>query len=95
MSLRATHTPAFKAKVALEALKEDKTSAELAGEYQIHPGQIRQWKQIAKEGLVGLFNGRKKKEDKDKDELIQELYQKIGKLEVEADWLKKKSGLIP
>jgi transposase len=95
MSLRATHTPAFKAKVALEALKEDKTAAELAGEYQVHPGQIRQWKQIAKEGLVGLFNGRKKKEDKDKAELVQELYQQIGQLKVELDWLKKKSGLIP
>jgi putative transposase len=88
MSLRATHTPAFKAKVALEALKEDKTSAELAGEYQVHPGQIRQWKQTAKEGLVGLFNGRKKKEDKDKDELVQELYQQIGQSKVELDWVK-------
>ena len=95
MSLRATHTPAFKAKVALEALKEDKTSAELAGEYQVHPGQIRQWKQTAKEGLVGLFNGKKKKEDKDKDELVQELYQQIGQQKVELDWLKKKSGLMP
>jgi transposase-like protein len=95
LSLRATHTPAFKAKVALEALKEDKTSAELAGEYQVHPGQIRQWKQTAKEGLVGLFNGRKKKEDKDKDELVQELYQQIGQQKVELDWLKKKSGLLP
>jgi transposase len=95
MSLRATYTPAFKAKVALEALKEDKTSAELAGEYQVHPGQIRQWKQIVKEGLVGLFNGRRKKEAKDKDELIQELYQQIGQLKVELDWLKKKSGLMP
>lgn len=95
MSLRTAHTPAFKAKVALEALKEEKTSVELAREYQVHPGQIRQWKQIAKEGLVGLFNGKKKKEDKDKDELIQELYRKIGQLEVEVDWLKKKSSLIP
>lgn len=95
MSLRVMHTPAFKAKVALAALKEDKTSAELAGEYQVHPGQIRQWKQIVKEGLVGLFNGRKKKEAKDKDELVQELYRQIGQLKVELDWLKKKSGLIP
>lgn len=81
--------------ITLEALKEDKTSAELAGEYQVHPGQIRQWKQTAKEGLVGLFNGRKKKEDKDKDELVQELYQQIGQQKVELDWLKKKSGLLP
>lgn len=62
MSLRATHTPAFKAKVALAALKEEKTSAELAGEYQVHPEQIRKWKQLAKEGLVEIFNGKKREE---------------------------------
>jgi transposase len=94
MGLRSKRTPAFKAKVALEALKEEKTSAELAGEYQVHPGQIRKWKQIAKDGLVGIFNGKEKKEDKDKERLIQELYQQIGQLKVELDWLKKKSGLI-
>jgi len=76
MSLRAAHTPSFKAKVALEALKGDKTSAELAEEYQVYPSQISQCKQVAKEGLVRLFNGKKKK-DKDKDELIQELYQTL------------------
>jgi len=95
MSLRTKHTPAFKAKVALEALKEEKTSSELAGQYQVHPGQIRKWKQIAREGLVGIFNGKEKKEDKDREVLIQELYQQIGKLKVELDWLKKKSGLNP
>ncbi|MEW6379101.1 MAG: transposase [bacterium] len=93
MGLRTKHTPVFKAKVALEALKEEKTSAELAGEYQVHPGQIRKWKQIAKDGLVGIFNGKEKREDKDKAELIQQLYQQIGQLKVELDWLKKKSGL--
>jgi transposase-like protein len=95
MSLRAAHTPAFKAKVALAALKEEKTSAELAGEYQVHTEQIRKWKQIAREGLVEIFNGKKKKGDKDKEELVQELYKQIGQLKVELDWLKKKSGLIP
>lgn len=94
MSLRAKHTPAFKAKIALAALKEEKTSAELAGEYQVHPGQIRKWKQLAKEGLIEIFTGKNEKKDKDKEELIRELYQQIGQLKVELDWLKKKSGLI-
>lgn len=94
MSLKKIHAPAFKSKVALEALKEEKTSTELAGEYQVHPEQIRKWKQIAKEGLVEIFSEKKKRKDRDKEELIRELYQQIGQLKVELDWLKKKSGLI-
>jgi len=92
---RRNHSAAFKAKVALAALKDEKTSAELAGEYQVHPSQIRQWKQIAKEGLVESFNGKNKKKDKDKEELIRELYQQIGQLKVELDWLKKNLALSP
>jgi transposase len=83
-SMRTKHPPAFKAKVALEAYKEEKTSAELASQYQVHPGLIRNWK--------ALFNS-SGHSDKDQTELIDQLYKKIGKLEVELDWFKKKSGL--
>lgn len=93
--MRILHTPSFKAKVALEAIKEEKTSLELASEYQVHPGQIRNWKLTASKGIVDLFTGKKKKTDKDKDELIEELYRQIGQLKVELDWLKKKSGIKP
>ena len=93
-NLKKQHPPSFKAKVALEALKEVKTSAELSSEYQVHPSQIRTWKALAKKGLVDLFTDRRKKKELDKDELIQELYRQIGQLKVDLDWLKKKSGLL-
>jgi len=91
-SMRTKHPPSFKARVALEAVKEEKTSAELASQYQVHPGLIRNWKQVLVNGASELFNG-KGHADKDQTELIEQLYKKIGQLEVELDWLKKKSGL--
>ena len=93
--LRKKYPPSFKAKLALEAIKEEKTTAELANTYKVHPAQIRKWKKIAKDGLADFFKGNHKKQDLDKDELIKQLYQQIGQLKVELDWLKKKSGLIP
>jgi len=93
-SLRSKYPPAFKAKVALEAIKEEKTSAELSSQYQVHPGQIRNWKATIKQGATDLFNGNRKKTEDNKDKLIEELYKQIGQLKVELDWLKKKSGLI-
>jgi transposase len=94
-TLRSKHSPAFKAKVAMEALKGDKTSAELASLYQVHPTQIRHWKSEVNQGIVELFSDKRQKQDRDKDKLIEELYRQIGQLKVELDWLKKKSGLIP
>ncbi|PXF54870.1 MAG: hypothetical protein C4B59_17710 [Candidatus Methanogaster sp.] len=92
-NLRRKHTPSFKAKVALEAIKEQKTSAELASQYQVHPGQIRNWKATATKGFINLFSNKRKRKDQDQEELIQELYRQIGQLKVALDWLKKKSGL--
>jgi transposase-like protein len=88
--LRTNHSPTFKAKVALEAIKEEKSSSELASEYQVHPGQIRNWKTVAINGITEVFTGKRQKVDKDNKELIEELYRQIGQLKVELDWLKKK-----
>jgi len=78
----------------MEAIKEIKTMAELSNIYSIHPTQIRRWKQKALEGMERMFSDQPIKEEKRKDELIEELYRQIGQLKVEIDWLKKKMGLL-
>ncbi len=92
-TIRKKHPVTFKAKVALEAIKEEKTSAELASEYGVHPAQIRRWRKIVKDGVKDLFVDNHQRKDKEKNLLIEELYKEIGRLKVEADWLKKKCGL--
>ena len=92
-SMRKKYPPTFKAKVVLEAIREEKTSAELASEYGVHPSQIRKWKQIAISGIKELFTDNHQQKDKEKNLLIEELFKEIGQLKVELDWLKKKCGL--
>lgn len=92
--LRRQHPPAFKAKIAIEAIKEQRTIAELASQYGIHPTQITKWKKKALEGLSELFSEGQKNRLKQDDELIQQLYNQVGKLQVERDWLKKKIGIV-
>ena len=86
---RKRHTAEFKAKVALEAFKGIKTVNELAAEFSVHPGQISQWKKQLADALPGLFNNKIKASSTDQ-KLIDNLYQQIGQLKVELDWLKKK-----
>ena len=89
---RRNHSAAFKAKIALEAAKGDKTIAELASQYEVHPNQITQWKKQLLESLPEIFNRSHQKVQHRQDELTEHLYQQIGQLKVELDWLKKKSG---
>lgn len=89
---RRNHSAAFKAKVALAAAKGDKTIAELAGEYQVHPNQITQWKKRLLESLPEIFSRSRDRDKRRQDDLTDRLYQQIGQLKVELDWLKKKSG---
>lgn len=93
-TLRRVHPPAFKAKVALEAIKEQKTIAELASLYGVHPTQITKWKRKLLDGMELMFSEKFKTKDQEQEELIDALYKQIGKLKVEADFLKKKIGLI-
>lgn len=94
-NMRKKHPPSFKAKVALEAFREQKTSAELASQYPVSCSQIRSWKAIATKGLMDLFTDKRKAHDQDREELIQELYRQLGQLNADLNWLKKKSGLKP
>lgn len=89
---RKRHAAAFKAKVALEAAKQNKTVAELAKTFQVHPVQISQWKKQLLDGVESLFkDGRRR--DQDDGRVVQaELYEQIGRLKMEVEWLKKKSA---
>jgi len=92
--MKKTHDAALKAKVALEALKGEKTMTQLSSLYGVHPNQISRWKKELLARLPEIFSGKWKKEHKTGEELVEELYKQIGQLKVELDWLKKKSQLL-
>jgi transposase-like protein len=85
-------TAAFKKKIAIEALKGDRTINEIAKEYGIHPVQVAQWKKALIDGAETLFNGRKQKKT-DAEPGKADLERKVGQLTIEIDWLKKKLGM--
>lgn len=88
---RKQYSPEFKAKVALAALKNEGTTAELAARYQVHPSMVTSWKRELMEGAADLFDkGQKSK--KQNDATVNELYKKIGQLKVENDFLSKGLG---
>jgi transposase len=94
---RRNHTPAFKAKVALAALKNDRTMAQLAEQFDVHPNQIATWKDQLLEGAANVFerggNGKSSTSEID----IKSLHAKIGELVLENDFLQRalgKAGLV-
>ena len=89
--IRRSHSSAFKAKVELEAMKKEKTIAQLSSEYGVHPNLINQWKRRVMQELPEIFSKKRSKQKQDTEELVSELYRQIGQLKVEVDWLKKKS----
>lgn len=93
MKKRNSHSAEFKAKVALEAIRGEKTVNEIAGSVGVHPGMIAQWKRQLLEGCPTIFTTRVDRAAQEQQSLVDCLYQEIGQLKVELDWLKKKSGL--
>ncbi len=92
MKKRRTFTSAFKAKVALEALKGNRPLSEIASEFEVHANQITQWKKQLLENSISAFNGKSERTEKDFEKERDNLYRQIGQLQVEIDWLKKKTG---
>ena len=88
-AVQRTHSAELKAKVALEAIRERKTTAEIASAFDVHTTQIAFWKKHAIAQFPELFSSGKDRLVRSQDELVEKLYQKIGRLEVELDWLKK------
>ena len=92
-NIKRSHPAAFKAKVALDLIREIDSLAAIASRYSIHPTQARQWKTQMLNNIETLFSDKPSTALKEKDELIDQLYRQIGQLKVELDWLKKKLSL--
>ncbi len=88
-NIKRQHSAAFKLKVALEVIKGVDTVSQIASRYSVHPTQIKTWKQKVLDEGVALFEKHQGSELKQKDDLIEQLYKKIGQREIELDWLKK------
>ena len=84
----------FKAQVALAAVRGDKTAAELAGKFQVHPSQVMIWKKQLLEQAPELFEDGRRKEQPQSTAKEDELYEQIGRLKMEVEWLKKKSAQL-
>ena len=84
---RRNHSPAFKAKVALEVVKGDETVAQLAARYEVHPGQIQAWKKALTEGAAGVLGNGQDRKVMNEAAVIARLYQEIGQFSVERDFL--------
>jgi putative transposase len=91
---RKTYSGEWKAKIALEAIKGQSTINEISSDYKVHPSQIMKWKKQALEQMPEIFSDKREKKIQSDEELKSKLYEQIGKLQVELDWVKKKAGLI-
>lgn len=89
MRKRKTYDDQFKAKVALEAIKGEKTLSEIASHFEVHPNQITQWKKQLLENVPSLFSKKKDPEIEELKKLMEELYKKIGQQNIELEFLKR------
>jgi len=87
---RKRHSIQTKVKVAPEAIRGARTTAEISSQYSVHATQINTWKKQALEAIAEVFSSKRKRQEDDQEALVDELYRQIGQLTVERDWLKKK-----
>ena len=92
MRKRRRFTAAFKSKVALEALREDKPLSEIASRHRIHPNLVGSWKRQAIAGLAETFSGKSAQRSRDREEEIRDLHAEIGELTIERDFLSRGFG---
>lgn len=85
----------LKTQVVLAAIREEGTLSELAGKFGVHPIQISKWRKEFLKDAPHIFSKGKSRQLEDKDKLIEDLYRKVGKAEMEADWLKKRLDIAP
>ncbi len=88
------HSPQFKARVAIEAIRGEKTLSQLGSQFKLHPIQIAKWRRLALEQMPELFVDGRTRKTPNADADSDALYQEIGRLKVELDWLKKKVGVL-
>lgn len=92
---RKTYSPKFKARVAMEGLRGEKTLSELGSQFKVHPIQIAKWRKLALDQMPELFvDGRRKTAANNGEPETTALFEEIGRLKVELDWLKKKAGML-
>lgn len=89
---RKSFTSEFKSKVAIAALKGHQTTNEIAAEFDVHPTQVNTWKKQLLEGSADIFGKKQQKQAENFESEREHLYSQIGRLKVEVDWLKKKTG---
>jgi transposase len=92
MGKRRRFSAAFKAEAALEAIKGERTINEIASARQVHPNQVTAWRKQALSGLAEVFSEGRSRKNNEESRLVERLYEQIGRLKVELDWLKKKTG---
>lgn len=92
--MKKTIESGIKAKVAIEAIKGEKTLAQISSDYGVHPNLVSKWKQELLKGATGVFGKHGGKRTDGQEEKIEKLYKSIGELKVENDWLKKKLQLL-
>ena len=92
--MRKSYPADFKAKVALEAVKGERSLSELASRYEVHPNQIGQWRKKLLSGMTEVFSEHRQRQEQNGEAEKARLYEEIGRLKVELDWLKKKHVLL-